>query len=152
MNIDSDLIDDTQQENDSYDFHRFHNQTTDTFKVMEQIQREEEAASELLEPNNYLRQDEIDDETDNFLKSKGKFLESLINPIIEQTEDNFYLTLLHSIRFVKSNKVDLSVEEDIEKEIGFDLCSKIKAIKGICVLDLNCDTFDEMCYQVNNIL
>ena len=38
MNIDSDLIDDTQQENDSYDFHRFHNQTTDIFKVMEQIQ------------------------------------------------------------------------------------------------------------------
>ena len=159
MNIDFDLIDDTQQENDSYDFHRFYNQTTDTFKVMEQIQREEEAASELLEPNNYLRQDEIEnmanevyDETDNFLKSKDKFLESLINPIIEQTEDNFYLTLLHNIRFVKSNKVDLSVEEDIEKEIGFDLNSKIKAIKDICNLDLNCDTFEEMCYQVNNIL
>ena len=67
-------------------------------------------------------------------------------------QENFYLTLLPSIRFVKSNKVDLSVEEDIEKEIGFDLYSKIKAIKDICVLDLNCDTFEEMCYQVNNIL
>ena len=60
--------------------------------------------------------------------------------------------MLHSIRFVKSNKVDLSVEEDIEKEIGFDIYSKIKVIKDICVLDLNCDTFEEMCYQVNNIL
>ena len=87
MIIDSDLIDDSQQENESHDFHRFHNQTNDISKVMDEILREEEVASELLEPNNYIMQNEIEDianevydETD-FLKSKEKFLKSLINPI-----------------------------------------------------------------------
>ena len=160
MIIDSDLIDDRQQENDSHDFHRFHNQITDTCEIMEEILREEEAASELLEPNNYLTQNEIEDianevydETDDFLKSKEKFLKSLINPI-DQTvkKDTFYLTLLHTIRYVKHNKVDLCVEEDMEKEIGFELYSKIKAIKNICVLDLNFKDFEEMCYRLNDIL
>ena len=160
MIIDSDLIDDSQQENDSHDFHRFHNQTTDISKVMDEILREEEAASELLEPNNYITQNEIEDianevydETDDFLKSKEKFLKSLINPI-DQTvkKDTFYLTLLHTIRYAKHNKADLCVEEDMEKEIGFNLYSKVKAIKDICVLDLNFNNFEEMCYELNDIL
>ena len=112
MIIDDDLIDDSQQENDSPNFHRFHNQTTDTSEIMEEILREEEAASELLEPNNYVTQNEIEDianevydETDDFLKSKSTFLKLLINPI-DQTvkKDTFYLTLLHAIRYAKHNK------------------------------------------------
>ena len=140
MIIDDDLIDDSQQENDSHNFHRFHNQTTDTSEIMEEILREEEAASELLEPNNYVTQNEIEDtsnevydETD-FLKSKSTFLKSLINPI-DQTvkKDTFYLTLLHAIRYAKHNKKDLCLEEDIEKEIGINLYSEIKAIKDSCI-------------------
>ena len=61
MIIDDHLIDDSQQENDSHNFHRFHNQTTVTSEIMEEILREEEAASELLEPNNYVTQNEIED-------------------------------------------------------------------------------------------
>ena len=93
MSIDAnDFIDDTQ-ENDEPCFYRFHNQTRDTSEIMKEILREEEIASEKLEPNNYLTQNEIEDianqtydETDHFLKSREKFLGSLLNPILEQTK------------------------------------------------------------------
>ena len=158
MIIDDDLIDDSQQDNDSHIFHRFHNQTTNTSDIMEEILREEEAASELLEPNNYIKENEIDDianevydETGAFLKSKKLFLDSLINPV-PQEQDSFYLTLIHAIRYVKHNKQNLCLEEDIEKEIGTNLYSEIKAIKDICVLDLDFDNLEEMCYKLNDIL
>ena len=106
--IDSDdLIDDSHQENDDHCFHRFHNQMRDTSEIMEEILREEEIASEKLEPNNYLTQNEIEDmpnevydETDDFLKSREKFLGSLLNPIEQTKENSFYLTLLYTTRFV----------------------------------------------------
>ena len=60
--------------------------------------------------------------------------------------------MLHTIRYAKHNKVDLCVEEDMNKEIGFNLYSKIKAIKDICVLDLNFNNFEEMRYELNDIL
>ena len=79
-----------------------------------------------LEPNNYLTQNEIEDianqtydETDHFLKSREKFLGSLLNPILEQTKKNsFYLTLLYAIRYSINKKCKLCDEKEIEKEIG----------------------------------
>ena len=164
MIIDSDndnlIIDENLQENDSPIFYRFHNQTTDTSEVIEQILREEESTSKLLEANNYITENEIEeianevyDETDDFLKSKTKFINSLLNPIDQTAEENtFYLTLLHAIRYAKSNKSDLCLEEDIEKEIGVNLYSAINSIKDSCILDLNLKHFEEMCYNLNDIL
>ena len=164
MIIDSDndnlIIDENLQENDSPIFYRFHNQTTDTSEVIEQILREEESTSKLLEANNYITENEIEeianevyDETDDFLKSKTKFINSLLNPIDQTAEENtFYLTLLHAIRYAKSNKSDLCLEEDIEKEIGVNLYSAINSIKDSCILDLNLNHFEEMCYNLNDIL
>ena len=154
-----DLIDDTYQENDDLSFHRFHNQLRDTSEIMEEILREEEIASEKLEPNNYLAYNEIEDianeeynETDDFLKSKDKFLVSLINPIEQTKENSFYLTLLHTIRYVKNKKTDFCPETEMGKEIGSGLYLQIQAIKSICNLDLNYNNFEDMCYQVNEIL
>ena len=164
MIIDSDndnlIIDENKQENDSPIFHMFHNQTTDTSKIMEQKLREEESASKLLEPNNYITENEIEeianeiyDETDDFLKSKTKLLSILLNPINQTGEkDTFYLTLLHAIRYAKSNKNDLCLEEDMGKEIEINLYSEINSIKDKCILDLNLNHFEEMCYNLNDIL
>ena len=162
MSIDSldDLIDDTFQDNDDPCFRRFHNQTRDTAEIMEEILREEGIASENLEPNNYLNENEIEDianevydETQDFRKSKEIFLASLLNPILEQTKENsFYLTLLYAIRFVINKKCDLCDEKEIEKEIGSSLYSQIQSMKDICVLDLNHRNFEEMCFKVNDIL
>ena len=81
---------------------------------MEGIEQRAEASVEHLEANNYLDQCEIDDignksfdEFDGFEKSKTIFLRSLKCPVENQTRENsFYLTLLHSIRFLKNNKID----------------------------------------------
>ena len=155
-----DFIDDTHQENDTPVFHRLHNQTTNTPDIMEELLREEESISDSLEPHNYIEDNEIDeianevyDETENFLQNKNKFLCTLINPL-DQTgdKDNFYLTLLHAIRYVKTKKQDLCFEENFEEEIGNDLYSKFKSIKENCILDLNLNHFEEMCYNINDIL
>ena len=98
MIIDDDFIDNTHQENDSSVFHRFHNQTTNTSDIMEELLREEEAISDSLEAHNYIDDNEIDeianeiyDETENFLQNKNKFLSTLINPLDQRgDEDTFY--------------------------------------------------------------
>ena len=160
MIIEDDFIDNTHQENDSSVFHRFHNQTTNTSDIMEELLREEEAISDSLEAHNYIDDNEIDeianeiyDETEHFLQNKNKFLSTLINPLDQRgDEDTFYLTLLHTIRYAKTKKHDLCSEQKFEEEIGIDLYSKIKSIKENCILDLNLNHFDEMCYNINDIL
>ena len=71
MDIDNDLIDDSEQENNDVNFFRFHNQTTDTDEVLREVAATEAAAIENMEANNY---DEYDnenisiDEFENFEK------------------------------------------------------------------------------------
>ena len=152
-----DFIDDSYQENDTSVFHRFHNQTTNTPDIMEELLREEESISEA---HNYIEDNEIAeianevyDESENFLQNKNKFLSTLIK-LLDQTgdKDSFCLTLLHAIRYVKTKKKDLCLEENLEKEIGNDLYSKINSIKENCILDLNLNHFEEMWYNLNDIL
>ena len=96
MSIDAnDFIDDTQ-ENDEPCFYRFHNQTRDASEIMKEILREEEIASEKLEPNNYLTQNEIEDIAN----------ETYDETFLEQTKENsFYLTLLYAIRYSINKKM-----------------------------------------------
>ena len=156
MLIDENLIDDSIQENNEPSFFRFHNQTRDFQEIAEDIERLAESSIEHLEANNYLDQSEIDDigkesfdEFDGFERSKTTFLNSLKSPVENQTRENsFYLTLLHAIRFL-SDQCD---EIEIEKEIGSDLYFKIAEKKDNCILDLNKTNFDEMCYEINEIL
>ena len=160
MFIDDGLIDNSVQENNESSFFRFHNETRDLKEVMEEIQEEEEAAAEYLEANNYLEDCEIDDignesfdEFDDFEEKKEIFLSSLKNPVENQTRENsFYLTLLYAIRFLKNKKSDQCDETEIENEIGSDLYFKIVEKKDSCILDLNKRQFDEMCFNINEIL
>ena len=127
---------------------------------MDEIQEEEERAAEYMEANNYLEDCEIEDigseafdEFNNFEEKKELFLSSLKNPVENQTRENsFYLTLLYAIRFLKNKKGDQCDENEIENEIGVDLYSKIKEKKDNLILDLNKRHFDEMCFDINEIL
>ena len=160
MLIHDNLIDDSIQENNEPSFFRFHNQTRDFQEIAEDIERLAESSIEHLEANNYLDQSEIDDignesfdEFDGFERSKTTFLNSLKSPVEIQTRENsFYLTLLHVIRFFKNKKSDQCDEIEIEKEIGSNLYFKIAEKKDNCILDLNKTNFDEMCYEINEIL
>ena len=160
MLIDDNLIDDSIQENNKPSFSRFHNQTRDFQEIVEDIERLAESSIEHLEANNYLDQSEIDDignesfdEFDGFERSKTTFLNYLKSPVENQTRENsFNLTLLHAIRFLKNKKSDQCDEIEIEKETGSDLYFKIAEKKDNCILDLNKTNFDEMCYEINEIL
>ena len=57
-----------------------------------------------------------------------------------------------AIRFLKTKESDLREENEIENQIGFDLYSKIKEKKERCILDLNKRNFDDMCFDLNEIL
>ena len=141
-------------------FFRFHNQTRDVEEVMREIEQKEGIASEYLEANNYLEDCEIDDignesydEFEEFEEKRNLFLSSLLNPVEEQTKENsFYLTLLYAIRFNKTKKSYLCEESEIENQIGGDLYSKIIGKKDKCILDQNKRNFDDMCFDINEIL
>ena len=161
MFFDDSLVDNSVvQENNEPSFFRFHNQTRDLQEVMDEIQEEEERAAEYMEANNYLEDCETEDigneafdEFNNFEEKKELFLSSLKNPVENQTRENsFYLTLLYAIRFLKNKKSDQCDENEIENEIGADLYSKIKEKKDNLILDLNKRHFDEMCFDINEIL
>ena len=161
MNVDDSLIDDSEgHENNDPSFFKFHNQTRDLQEVMNEIQQEGEIAAEYMEANNYLEDCEIDDigneaydEFNKFEEKKELFLNSLKNPIENQTKENsFYLTLLYTIRFLKTKKSHQCDESEIENQIGSDLSSKIKEKKDKCILDLNKRNFDDMCFDINEIL
>ena len=156
MTVDDSLIDDSEgHENNDPTFFRFHNQTRDLQEVMSKIEKEEEIAAEYMEANNYLEGCEIDDIGNESYDEFEKFEEksSLKNPVENQTKENsFYLTLLYAIRFLKTKNRDLCEESEIENQIGFDLYSKIKEKKERCILDLNKRNFDDMCFDLNEIL
>ena len=161
IDIDNSLVDDSEgHENNDPNFFRFHNQTRDLQEVMREIEKEKEIAAEYLEANNYLENCEIDDignesydEFEKFEEKRNLFLSSLLNPVENQTKENsFYLTLLYAIHFIKTKKSDLCDESEIEEQIGADLYSKIIEKKGKCILDQNERNFDEMCFDINEIL
>ena len=161
MTVDDSLIDDSEgHENNDPSFFRFHNQTRDLQEVMHEIEQEEETAAEYMEANNYLEDCEIDDignqsydEFDKFERKRELFLTSFKNPVENQTRENsFYLTLLYAIRFLKTKKSDLCDENEIENQIGVDLYSKIKENKERCILDQNKRNFDDMYFDLNEIL
>ena len=62
------------------------------------------------------------------------------------------MTLLYAIRFNKTRKSDLCEESEIENQVGADLYSKIIERKDKCILDQNKINFDDMCFDINEIL
>ena len=161
IDVDNSLIDDSEgHENNDPIFFRFHNQTRDVQEVMREIEQEEEIAAEYLEANNYLEDCEIDDignesydKFEKFEEKRNLFLSSLLNPVENQTKENsFYLTLLYVIRFNKTKKSNLCEEREIEKQTGADLYSKIIEKKDKCILDQIKRNFDDICFDLNEIL
>ena len=157
--IDDNLIDDSDQENNEPSFFRFHNQTRDYNEIVEDIEQRAAASVEHLEANNYLDQCEIDDignesldESDAFERRKTIFLSSLKSPAENQTRENsFYLTLLHAIRFLKNKKMISVMKLRLKKKLDQIFISKLQK-KNNCILDLNKTHFDDMCYEINEIL
>ena len=103
------LIDDAEdQPNNEPSFFRFVNQTTNTDGELARIREEEEIAVQNLEAANYIEnfeiENEIDEENSN-QENKKKFLDTLINPVEEQTNENsFFSALIYAINFSINNE------------------------------------------------
>ena len=137
-------------------FFRFVNQTTNTDEVLARIREEEEIAVQSLEAANYIEsfeiESEIDEETSN-QKNKEKFLETLVNPVEDQTRENsFFSALIYAINFSINNETEKFEDEILKDKMGRNLFQKLDAKKQICVMDLDRANFDDMCFEINEIL
>ena len=151
------LIDDAdEQENNDPSFFRFFNQTRDIDEVLAQVSREEAEAAQHMEASNYNEHEHEEAEVDDFNlseRNRNKFLETLTNPVEEQTRENsFYSALTFAISYFKNKETEAFDEEIIKTKIGEELYLKLQSKKDQCILNLNRKDFDEMCFDINEIL
>ena len=123
---------------------------------MREIPDEEQSLAESMTPSNYNEYNEEEYEVDEFENSenfKQVFIQTLKNPEPEQTKENsFYSALLFAIRFIKTEKTDYYQLDEINTVIGEDLLSKLESKKDLCVLNLSKRDFDQMCFELNEVL
>ena len=150
------FIDDSEQENDDHSFFRFHNQTRDLEEVLAERARESALLAQNWEACNYNEHDDHQGEIDDFKFDKvnrENFLKTLISPISEQTKENsFFLNLLYAINYFKNEEVEEIGEEELKNKIGKEFYNDLKYKENLCVLNLSRRDFDEMCYNINEIL
>ena len=152
------MIDDSEDQiNNEPSFFKFYNQTTDTDEVLARIAEEERIAIQNLEPTNYLDEYEefenkIDDVSSS-LKNKEKFMSTLKNPVKDQnTENSFFSALIYAINFSINKETEYFKDEVPKNKIGVDLYQKLELKKQMCVLNLDRADFDNMCFDINEIL
>ena len=151
------LIDDSDEQlNNDATFYRFFNQTRNPAQVMREISDEEQSLAERMTPSNYNEYNEEEYEVDEFENSenfKQVFIQTLKNPEPAQTKENrFYSALLFAIRFIKTEKADYCQLDEINTVIGEDLHSKLESKKDLYVLNLSKRDFDQMCFELNEVL
>ena len=145
-----------KQPNNDPPFFRLFNQTKDIDEVLAQVAREEAEAARHMEAGNYNEHKHEEAEIDEFKlndRNRNRFLKTLTNPFKEQTKENsFYLALLFAINYLKKGERDYFEEEAIKAKIGDKLYTALESKKGLCILNLNRKDFDEMCFDINEIL
>ena len=151
------LIDDAEeQQNNDPSFFSFFNQTRDIDEVLAQVSREEAVAAQHMEASNHNKHEHEEAEIDELKlndRNRNRFLETLTNPVEEQTKENsFYLALLFAINYLKKGETDYFEEEMLKEKIGDKLYGALESKKDMCILNLNRKDFDEMCFDINEIL
>ena len=151
------LTDDSDEQlNNDAMFCRFFNRTRDPVQVMRDISDQEQSLAESMTPSNCNEYNEEEYEVDEFENSenfKQVFIQILRNPESEQTKENsFYSALLFAIRFIKTEKTNYCQLDEINTVIGEDLLSKLESKKDLCVLNLSKRDFDQMCFELNEVL
>ena len=152
------MIDDAEEvENNEPSFYRFVNQTLDPAEAMARVREEQEEALRNLQPCNYLEgeqelEGEFDDEACKTI-NKDKFLQTLINPVSEQTKENsFFSALLYTINYYFHKSTKEFSEGELKTKIGENLFDKLKIQEKNCILDLDRLNFEDMCFDLNEIL
>ena len=149
MEVDNNLVDDAdEQQNNDPSFFRFFNQTRDIDEVLAQVSRDEAEAAQHMETSNYNEHEHKEAEVDEFKlseRNRDRFLQTLTNPVEEQLEENsFYSALLFAINYLKKGEKYYFVRNK--------LYTALELKKKLCILNLNRKDFDEMCFDINEIL
>ena len=149
------LIDESEQEND-LSFYRFHNQIRNSEEVLAEVAREEPIRAQSMKACNHNEHDDHQGEIDDFKLDKSnreEFLKTLISPVSKQTKENsFFLNLLYAINYFKLKEVEEFEESTLKSKIGEEFCDDLKFKEHLCVLNLSRRNFDEMCFDINQIL
>ena len=124
---------------------------------MARIREEQREALQHLQPHNYLEgheevEGELDEEASNEI-NKDKFLRTLVNPVEKQTKENsFFSVLIYAINFHFNKETEQFSDEEIKTKIGKKLLDKLKEQEENCILDLDRLNFENMCFDLNEIL
>ena len=151
------LVDDAdEQQNNNSSFFRFFNQTRDVDDVLAQVAREKAEAAQHMKASNYNEHEHEEAEIDEFSlsdRNRNRFLQTLTNPVEERTKENsFYSALRFAINYLKKGETDYFEEEILKEKIGNKLYADLESKKDHCILNLIRRDFDEMCFDINEIL
>ena len=162
--IDETMFDDPMMIDDSDDlpnnepsFYRFCNQTSDPSEVTARVREEQREALQHLQPCKYLEgvaevEGELDEEASQET-NKENFLNVLVNPVDEQTKENsFFSALICTINFHFNKETEQFSEEELKTKIGESLFEKLKRQEENCILDLDRLNFENMCFDLNEII
>ena len=116
----------------------------------------EAEAAQHMEVSNYNEHKHEEAEIDEFSlsdRNRNRFLQTLTNPGEEQTKENsFYLALLFAINYLKKGETGYFEEEILKEKIGDKLYADLESKEDRCILNLIKRDFDEMCFDINEIL
>ena len=80
-------------------------------------------------------------------------MQTLINPVSEQTKENsFFSALLYAINYYFHKSTEEFSEGELKTKIGENLFDKLKIQEKNCILDLDRLNFEDMCFDLNEIL
>ena len=77
----------------------------------------------------------------------------LINPQGSNNKDLFFYSILYTVRYFLTQKIETCTNEDeIRLDVTAEIFDKIYLLKGNMRLDLDFLNFEKQCFQINHIL
>ena len=109
------------------------------------------------EPNNYCNENEVCNlPVDEFKDCKQKidlFIGTLINPHGLNNKDLFFYSILYTVRYCLTQKIEPCTNEDeLRLDVTAEIFDEIYPLKENMRLDLDILNFEKQCFQINHIL
>ena len=152
MVSDNDFIDDTEIDESVEDHYAFTNVNRnyadavyDSFSDFDQ------------ELNNYCNDNEVCnlpvDEFKDYKQKIDLFIGTLINPQGSNNKDSFFYSILYTVRYFLTQKIEPCTNEDeLRLDVTAEIFDEIYPLKANMRLDLDILNFEKQCFQINHIL
>ena len=109
------------------------------------------------EPNNYCNENEVCnlpvDEFKDYKQKTDLFIGTLINPQGSNNKDSFFYSILYTVRYFLTQKMEPCTNEDeLRLDVTAEIFDQIYPLKENMRLDLDILNFEKQCFQINHIL